>query len=151
MNYQAENVDAYIALLPQDRKAEFSRLRQLLLDNIPRGFVECMSYGMPSYAVPHSIYPDGYHCKPEEPLPFISLGNQKNYIGFYHSGLSVFPEIEEWFRREYQALEIGKLDMGKACIRLKKMESIPFALLGELCQKISVDEWIEAYEKVVKG
>ena len=150
MKYKASTVEEYIASLPEDRIDVFLKLRQVIKENIPKEFEECLSYGMPGFAVPHSIYPAGYHCKPEEPLPFISLGNQKNFIGFYHMGIYQFPEIADWFEREYLSLRIGKLDMGKSCIRLKKMEKIPYDLIGELCRKITVEEWIAVYEKEMK-
>lgn len=150
MKYAVKTVEEYISRLPEERIDAFLKLRQVIMDNLPRGFEECISYGMPAFAVPHSLYPAGYHCKPDEPLPFISLGNQKNFIGLYHMGFYAFPQIAEWFEKEYMALNIGRLDMGKSCIRLKKMDRIPFGLIGELCRKISVEDWIAVYEKELK-
>ena len=105
---------------------------------------------MPSFCVPHKIYQNGYHVKPEEPLPFISLGNQKNFIGLYHMGIYAIPELEQWFKKEYSEHAKYKLDMGKSCIRLKKMDNIPFALIARLAQKISVQQWITVYEANIK-
>ncbi len=105
---------------------------------------------MIGYVVPHSIYPDGYHCLPELPLPFVNIASQKNFIALYHMGLYADPEILDWFVSEYPKHSERKLDMGKSCIRFKKPEQIPFDLIGELMQKISVDDWIAAYEKNIK-
>ncbi len=150
MKYDVNSVNEYIKALPDERKDVFIKLRQVIKENLPEGFEECLSYGMPSFSVPHSLYPEGYHCKSEEPLPFISLGNQKNYIGFYHMGIYAFPPLHEWFREEYTGLGIGKPDMGKGCLRLKKIDKIPYELIGELCRKITVEQWIEHYEKNIK-
>ena len=147
MKYEAESVDAYIEQIPEEKKPAFRRLRAVVLGNLPEGFEECISYGGPAYAVPHSIYPKGYHCNPDEPLPFISILSQKNYIGFYHGGIYVYPDLQEWFKNEWEKLDIGRLDMGKSCIRLKKIDNIPYDLLGELCSKITVAQWIAKYEE----
>ncbi len=150
MTYEASNIDEYIDQLPEDRKKPFSRLRSVILENLPEGYQECISYKMPSFAVPHSVYPAGYHCKPEEPLPFLSIGSQKNFIGYYHMGIYSIPELLDWFQTEWADRNLGKLDMGKSCIRLNKMDQIPYDLLGELASKVSVEEWIAIYEKMIK-
>jgi hypothetical protein len=150
MTIEAETVKEYIDAIPEERKEAFKKLWTVIKTKIPEGFEECLSYGLPTFGVPHSIYPDGYHCKPDEPLPFISLANQKNYLGFYHSGMYVDEELSNWFKEKYTALNIGKLDMGKSCVRLKKIDKIPYDLIGELCTKISVQEWIKIYESKMK-
>ena len=150
MTYHAATVDEYCAAIPEDRREPFGRLRRAVLENLPEGFEETISYRLPSYVVPHSIYPAGYHCKPEEPLPYISIASQKHFIAYYHGGIYSMPELAEWLRGEWARLGMGKLDMGKSCIRLKKIERIPCNLLGELASKITVDEWIAFYEKAVK-
>ena len=150
MTYDAESVADYVSQIPDGRREAFERLLEAVRTSIPHGFEECMSYGYPSFAVPHSIYPPGYHCKPEEPVPFLSLGNQKGFIGFYHMAIYTRPDLLAWFQGEWAKREIGKLDMGKSCIRLKKLDAIPYDLLGELCTKISVHEWIETYEREIK-
>jgi hypothetical protein len=106
-----------------------------------------MNYGMIGYCVPHSIYPKGYHCKPEQPLPFAFIASQKNFIAFHHMGLYGSPELLKWFVTEYPKHSTAKLDMGKGCVRFKKMDMIPFKLIGELMKKISVKDWINLYEK----
>jgi hypothetical protein len=114
--------------------------------NLPQGFEETMQYGMISYVVPHSIYPKGYHCKPKDALPFISIGSQKNFIVLHHLGIYGDTALLSWFKEAYAKASTAKLDMGKGCVRFKKMEQMPFALLGELAAKITVQQWIETYE-----
>lgn len=147
MTSNASNPEEYIAELPEDRVASFVQLRQTILDHLPDGFREEMSYGMIGYVVPHSIYPNGYHCDPKLPLPFMSIASQRNYIAFYHSGLYVDPDLNSWFVEEYKKAVPTKIDMGKSCVRFKKPEQIPFALIGELVTKMSVKEWISLYEE----
>ncbi len=150
MQSKATSPEQYISELPDDRKEVIRKLRQTILKNIPSGFEEQMSYGMLGYVVPHSTYPDGYHCSPELPLPFINLASQKNFVALYHSGIYASKELLDWFVAEYPKYVKTKLDMGKSCIRFKKLETIPFELIGELCTKMTVDEWIALYEKNTK-
>ncbi len=124
-----------------------AKLRKTILENIPKGFKESLSYGMVGYVVPHSLYPNGYHCDPTLPLPFINIASQKNFVAIYHMGVYADKKIFDWFTKEYAKRVSGKLDMGKSCIRFKKMENMPFDLIGELCTKFSVKEWIDLYEK----
>ena len=147
MQIKAANPEEYISNLPEDRKQSFVKLRNTILENIPKGFEECMNYGMLGYVVPKSIYPKGYHVTPDLPLPFANLASQKNFIGFYHMGIYANPEVNKWFTEEYGKRCKYKLDMGKSCVRLKKMDDIPFDLIGELMRKITVDDWIKTYEK----
>ena len=146
MNLQAITVDEYIAQIPEDRREHIIKLRQIVLDNIPEGFVEEMNYGMIGYVVPHSIYSAGYHCDPKQPIPFVNIANQKNHIAFYHMGVYAIPELLEWFTEQYPEHSKFKLDMGKSCVRFKKPERITFELIGELMQKITPEDWIEIYE-----
>ena len=117
---------------------------------MPKGFEETMSYGMIGYVVPHSLYPSGYHCNPKLPLPFISIASQKNFVALYHMGLYADAALMEYFKAGYAASDAGKLDMGKSCIRFKKLDRIPYELLGELCEKMSVADWIQTYESALK-
>ncbi|QAA83018.1 DUF1801 domain-containing protein [Aequorivita sp. H23M31] len=142
--------DDYIGALPEERQEVMQKLRKTIKKNLPKGFEETIQYGMISYVVPHSIYPDGYHCKPSDALPFISISSLKNHIGFYHMGIYSDPELMQWFTEAYTKLAKGKLDMGKSCVRFKKMDDIPFELLGELSSKFSVDQWISKYESELK-
>ena len=149
MQYSVNSVTEYIEALPEDRKPVIEKLRNVILSNLPKGFEEQISYGMIGYVVPLSLYPKGYHAKKGEPLPFLALASQKNYIALYHMGLYGNPELEEWFTEEYAARMPAKLDMGKSCIRFKNPNHIPYDLIAELCQKITVDEYISQYEKSI--
>jgi len=150
MTYDVSTVEEYVAALPEDRREPFERLRRTIRDHLPDGFEEALSYKLPSFVVPHSRYPEGYHCRPEEPLPFLSIASQKGYIGFYHSGLYSMPDLLDWFTTAWADRDIGRLDMGKSCVRFRKMDRIPHDLIGELCQKVTVDEWIAVYETAIK-
>ncbi|MES2851262.1 MAG: DUF1801 domain-containing protein [Bacteroidota bacterium] len=149
MQSTATTVSAYLEEIPEERKDALKKLRETILKNIPKGFVEQMTYGMIGYVVPHSIYPNGYHCTPELPLPFISFASQKNFIAIYHMGIYANPELLNWFVTEYPKHSTQKLDMGKSCIRFKKANQIPFELIAELAQKMSVQEWITCYESQI--
>lgn len=140
----------YVAQLPEDRIAPIEMLRQTMRENLPSGFEETMSYGMIGYVVPHTHYPAGYHCDPRLPLPFISIASQKNFVAVYHMGIYADTALMDWFTTEYPKHATGKLDMGKSCIRFKKPALIPFSLIGELAQKMTVADWITLYEKAVK-
>ena len=150
MNIPAKNPEDYISKISEDRIPYFEKLRQTILENIPKGFEEQMSYGMIGYVVPKSIYPDGYHCDTSLPLPFVNIASQKNFIVLYHMGIYASPEILEWFVGEYPKHCKRKLDMGKSCIRFKKAEEIPFELIAELMQKMTVKDWIALYENNIK-
>ena len=150
MQSTATTIEAYLEEIPEERKESFTKLRETILENIPNGFVELMSYGMIGYVVPHSIYPNGYHCEPKLPLPFMAIASQKNFIALYHMVIYAKPELLNWFVTEYPKHSQQKLDMGKSCIRFKKMNQIPFDLIAELVQKMSVQEWITCYESAFK-
>lgn len=147
MRIEADTVDDYIAKLPEDRQKVVSDLRAVLQKNLSTDFKECLSYGMIGYVVPHEVYPGGYHCDPKLPLPFINLASQKNYVALYHMGVYAQPELLEWFQAQYKERVPHKLDMGKSCIRFKKMDQIPLDLVGELAQKMNAQQWIALYEK----
>ena len=136
----------YIESLPEDRKEAILQIREAIFKNLPKGFEEIMNYGMLGYVVPHSIYPKGYHCDPKLPLPFMGLASQKNNISFYHMGIYADKKLLDWFVSEYPKHVKSKLDMGKSCIRFKKMNEIPHALIGELVGKLSPEKGIELYE-----
>jgi hypothetical protein len=127
-----------------------NKLRATINKNIPKEFSEMLNYGMPGWVVPFSVYPDGYHCNPKLPVPFINIASQKHFIGFYHMGIYAKPELYKWFVNEYPKHCSGKLDIGKSCVRLKNIEEIPYELLAELCTKVSTQEWIDLYEKNYK-
>ena len=151
MQTTAKTINDYLHELPEERKTAFLKLRESILNAIPKGFEEQMSYGMLGYVVPHSIYPNGYHCNPKLPLPFISIGSQKNFIVMHHLGIYADPKLLEWFMAEYPKHNNHKLDMGKGCIRFKKIDQIPFDLIAKLAGKMSVKDWIECYETQIKN
>ena len=146
MTSDAKTPEEYIDALPADRKEAISKLRKIVLKNLPKGFSETMGYGMLAYVVPHSLYPAGYHCDPKLPLPFMNIASQKNFIAVYHSGIYAKKELFDWFVNEYPNYSKRKLDMGKSCIRFKKIDEIPYDLIGKLAGKMTPKEWIEIYE-----
>lgn len=150
MQSKATTVDAYMAEVPEDRQKAMTELRKVIKKNLPKGFQECMNYGMIGWVVPHSKYPPGYHCNPKDPLPFMGLASQKNSINFYHMAIYGDPKLLKWFTEAHAKASPKKLDMGKSCVRYKKPEDIPFKLIGELVAKITADEWIAMYEKNMK-
>ena len=150
MQYLAHSPEDYISQVPEERQSTLKKLRKTINDNLPKGFQEGISYGMIGYVVPHSTYPDGYHCSPELPVPFMSFASQKNSINLYHNGIYSKPELHDWFVAEYPNQCKSKLDMGKSCIRFKKIEDIPYDLIADLCTKMTVEEYIDIYETILK-
>ena len=146
MKYISNSPKEYISKLPEERKVPMEKLRKTIAKNLPKGFEETISYNMIGFVVPHKTYPKGYHCDPKLPLPFINIASQKNFIALYHMGIYANPELYKWFVNEYPKHCKRKLDMGKSCIRFKKMEEIPFDLIAELCTKTTVNQWINNYE-----
>lgn len=150
MQYKANSPEDYIKQLPKERQPVIQKLRETIKANLPIGFEEVISYGMIGYVVPHSIYPDGYHCTPELPLPFMNLASQKNFVAVYHMGVYGKKELSDWFKSEFPRHSTRKLDMGKSCIRFKNLNDIPYNLIGELASKMSVGDCIEFYESNFK-
>ncbi len=151
MQYDAKSVDDYIHQIPKERKDPISKLRRVILENLPKGFEEGINYKMIGYYVPHSLYPDGYHCDTTLPLPFMNLASQKNFIAVYHSGIYTDRKIMDWFVKEFPKYSTRKLDMGKSCIRFKNIDDIPYDLIGKLASKMTPEEWIETYENALKN
>ncbi len=145
-----KEVQAYLDNVVEDRREGFRKLFETIRTHLPEGFEETISYKMIGWVIPKSTYPAGYHCDPKLPLPFIMLAAQKNFVSVYHMGIYSDSELMSWFTREYDARVSTKLDMGKSCIRFKKMESIPLELMGELMTKMSPQDWIERYETMLK-
>ena len=145
MQSKATTPKEYIDSLPADRKHAISEIRKVILKNLPKGFSEVMCYGMLGYIVPHSIYPPGYHCNPKQPLPFINLASQKNYISFYH--MALYGPLQEWLRKEWKSASVKKLDIGKCCIRFKSLDDVPLDLIGKLVAKITPEQWVAMYEE----
>lgn len=152
MQSNAIDVDAYIAEIEDEvRQKECRDLRNVIKRHVPEGFAELMSCGMPACVVPHSIYPAGYHCDPSLPLPFISFASQTQHVSFYHMGIYANSKLLKWFQAEYEKRIPTKLNMGKSCVRIRKMTPEILELLGELCEKVTVQEWISLYEESIKG
>ncbi len=150
MQSKATTIQQYLDELPADRRKAITELRKTIKKNLPAGFREGMGYGMAGYVVPHSKYPPGYHCDPKQALPFMGFASQKNFIAVYHMGIYADPKLLKWFTDEYAKIGVGKLDMGKSCIRFKNPEKIPYKLIGELAAKMTPDDWIALYEKNLK-
>ena len=145
-----DSIKDYINSLASDRKTTITQLINVIEQNIPKGFKKVMNYGMPSFVIPHTIYPNGYHCDTTLPLPFIGVSNQKSSISLHHMGLYADPELLNWFKSEYPKHSNTKLDMGKSCIRFKKFNEIPYELIGILSNKMTVKNWIDIYEQNIK-
>lgn len=150
MKANGNTVEDILANVPADRAEAFRKLHDVIVENLPAGFEAAISYGGLGYVVPHSVYPAGYHCKPDEPLPFAGIASQKNSINLYHMGIYSDPALLQWFVEEYPKHSRQKLDMGKSCIRFKKFDQIPYALIGELMTKMSVEYWVNFYEAQMK-
>ncbi len=147
MQSNAATPEEYIAELADDRKEAISAIRKAINDNIDPGYKECMLYGGICWVVPHELYPPGYHCDPKLPLTFMGLGSQKNYLTV--GAMCLYGEVDEleWFRNEWPKHSAKKLDMGKSCIRFKKLEDVPLDLIGQLASRTSPQRWIEIYER----
>lgn len=146
MQTTATSPEEYLNGLPEDKKEAMHTLRSCLLSSLPAGFEENMRWGMISYEAPHALYPKGYHVNPKLPLPFISIASQKNFVALYHMGLFANDALLQWFKEAYGQHCNTKLDMGKSCIRFKKWNQLPLALIGALAAKLNPHEWIELYE-----
>ncbi len=150
MTIDAKTPDEYISKLPEDRETVVNKLRNTIKGNLPKGFEECINYKIIGFVVPHSIFPDGYHVDPKLPLPFINIASQKNFVAVYHSGIYADKKLLHWFIGEYPKHCKRKLNMGKSCVRFKYMDDIPYELIGELCTKMTPQDWISLYEKNIE-
>ena len=144
-----ESIKAFLNSVPEERRDIVNKLHKVIESSLPSGFDVHASNGMLNYVVSLSRYPKGYHATKGGPLPFISIASQKNHIALYHMGLYGSPELMQWFEEAYTQHSSNKLDMGKSCIRFKHLEQIPYDLIGELCQKMDVDEYIAQYEAIL--
>lgn len=144
MQSKAKTVTEYLNELPDDRKKVLTAMRKALKLNLPKGFEETVGYGMIGFVVPHKLYPKGYHVTPHLPLPFIGMASQKNFIALYHMAMT--GDLLKWFQEEWKEHTTKKLDMGKSCIRFKKPDDVPIALIEKLAEKMSPQQWIEQYE-----
>ena len=147
MLIEVDTFEDYLAALPDQRREAVEQLHQEILNQLPPGFEVGVLGGMINYYVPLSAYPAGYHCTPGEPLPFLALASQKAHIALYHMGIYMDQELNDWFVAAYQAQVPTKLDMGKSCVRMKNPKNIPYELIGDLVSKMSMERYIELYEK----
>jgi hypothetical protein len=148
MTSKATTVAQYLKELPPDRREAIEAIRQAILKNLDKGFQETVQYGMIGYSVPHSIYPPGYHCDPKQPLPFAGIGNQKNHIGIYLFCIYADQELSKWFVDEWK--KTGKrLDMGKGCVRVKKLDDVALDVLGKTIKKVKLKSFVKLYEEAV--
>jgi hypothetical protein len=148
MQSSARTVDEYLKNLPADRRAAISAVRKVILANLPKGYEECMSYGMIGYVVPHRIYPAGYHCNPSLPLPFANLASQKNHMALYLMCCYGDKATDQWFRQAWAAAG-KKLDMGKCCVRFKKLEDVPLEVIGQVIARVPVKNYIARMEQLL--
>jgi hypothetical protein len=150
MQMFTDTIEEYISKIPKERQEVFTKLYETISENLPDGFSEGCSYGMIGWNVPLQTYPAGYHCTPEQPLPFMSIASQKNFIALYHMGLYSDAELLKWFTEEFPKHSKRKLDMGKSCVRFKNINEIPLELIGELSKKMTVQKFIDLYEENLK-
>lgn len=154
MQSSAPTVDSYLATLPDERRMVVQAVRELILDNLDAGYVELMQYGMIGYAVPHSVFPSGYHCDPKQPLPFAALAAQKNYFSLYLMGLycgsTATDDTDDtaWFREAWTASGKKKLDMGKSCVRFKKLDDLALDVIAEAIRRMPAERYIARYQQV---
>ncbi|MEO7453323.1 MAG: DUF1801 domain-containing protein [Fimbriimonadales bacterium] len=142
---EPKTVEEYLSTMPDDKREELEKLRTVVKKNLPKGVEEGICYGIIGYFVPHSIYPDGYHCDPEMPLPYGGIAMRKNFLTLYLNTLYYRDSDREWFEKEY-AKTGKKLDMGKSCIRFKKADDIPLELIGKAIARVPVKDFIKWYE-----
>lgn len=146
MQSKAKTVAEYLDSLPPDRRSAIEAVRKVILRHLDKNYQEGMGYGMIGYSVPHRIYPAGYHCKPSDPLPFAGIASQKGHMSVYLMSLYGPDSDEAWFRDAWAAT--GKrLDMGKCCVRFKRIEDVPLDIIGEAIRRMPVERWIEKYER----
>ncbi|KHD46671.1 DUF1801 domain-containing protein [Streptococcus hongkongensis] len=150
MQYQVDSIEEYLEALPDDRREVINKLRQVIKEHLPDRYDEKLQYQMISYVVPRDLFPEGYHCHPEDDLAFITIGSQKNHIAIYHNGIYMFEHIREWFVMQYPLYMKTKPDIGKSCIRFKNMKTIPYDLIGKLCQQVSQEAFLKANQATVK-
>jgi uncharacterized protein YdhG (YjbR/CyaY superfamily) len=148
MQSKAATVADYLKELPEDRRTVISKVRQAIRKHLPKGIAEGMQYGMIGYFIPHKLYPAGYHCDPSQPLPFAGLASQKNHMSFYLCTLYQNAELAAWLHGEFKA-KGKKLDIGKGCIRFKKIEDLPLDTICEAVARMSVDSVIAHYDAQV--
>ncbi len=147
---KATTVKAYLASLPADRRGAIESVRKVILANLDKEYEEGMQYGMIGYYVPHSVFPAGYHCDPKQPLPFAGLASQKNYMSIYLMCTYGSTEHAAWFKEAW-ARTGKRLDMGKSCIRFKKLDDVALDVIGEAIARVPARAYIAHYESLMKS
>ena len=146
MQSKATTVEQYLAELPNERREAIEAIRKVILKNLPKGYEEGMQWGMPSYFVPLSAYPAGYNCQPDQPLPFVGLASQKNHMAFYGFCIYMDEELKNRFVADWKKTG-KKLDMGKSCVRFKKIEDVPLQVIGDAVKRVPMKKYIKQYEE----
>lgn len=148
MQSKQTTVNAYLAELPDDRRTALSAVREVIRQNLDTDIEEGMQYGMIGYFVPHRVFPAGYHCNPEQPLPFAALASQKGYMSLYL--MAVYGDKDElaWLTAAFQRAG-KKLDMGKSCLRFKRIEDLPLDVIGEAFRRVTAAKYIAQYQKTL--
>lgn len=150
MQSRAKTVDDYLAALPEDRRQALQAVRAAIRGNLDQDYEEGMQYGMIGYYVPHRVFPAGYHCDPKQPLPFVGLASQKSYMSVYLMSIYGSSEQEAWFREAW-AKTGKKLDMGKSCVRFRKLEDLALDVIGEAVKRVPAKRYVAQYEKLLKA
>lgn len=138
-------VTGLLASLPEDRRRTIKALRTVIRKNLDPAFRESIQGGMLSYVLPHSVYPDGYHCDPSQPLPYASVASQKHHVGLYLFCVYCEADGPELFRKQWLASG-KKLDMGKSCVRVKTLEDIPLDVVGRAIKRVTARKFVKSYE-----
>jgi len=147
---EVQNVEEYLAALPEDRREAITAIRKVILKNLPKGYEEGIQWGMPSYFVPLSEYPSGYNCQPDQPLPFVGFASQKNHMAFYGFCIYIDEVLKDRFVEDWKKTG-KKLDMGKSCVRFKKLEDVPLKVIGDAVKRVPMKKYIKQYEEQLQN
>ena len=150
MPSEVQDVEEYLASLPEDRREAITAIREVVVKNLPKGYGEGMQWGMPSYFVPLSAYPSGYNCQPEQPLPFVGFASQKNHMAFYGFCIYIDEVLKDRFIEDWKKTG-KKLDMGKSCVRFKKLEDVPLKVIGDAVKRVPMKKYIKQYEEQLQN
>jgi hypothetical protein len=149
MQSKAATVNDYLAELPADRREAIQVVRAVILKNLDKTYEEGMQYGMIGYYVPHRVYPAGYHCDPKQPLPYVALASQKHYMSLYIGCVYGDNDYAKWFIAAWKKTG-KKLDMGKSCVRFKKVEDLALDVIAEAIRRTPAKKYIQFYEMAMK-
>ena len=150
MPSEVQDVEEYLAALPEDRREAITAIRKVILKNLPKGYEEGIQWGMPSYFVPLSEYPSGYNCQPDQPLPFVGFASQKNHMAFYGFCIYIDEVLKYRFVEDWKKTG-KKLDMGKSCVRFKKLEDVPLKVIGDAVKRVPMKKYIKQYEEQLQN